>query len=246
MPGRRVAPAVSFAALTALVGAALAGAEHTEAGGKTTPPRGDPKAIAFYRHQADAFSNLDGVRIVESGFFFVHADGGTRVTYSWGAKPPAAFRPATATVDVQVLEGRVAAYLAVLEATKVRRLRVLMAGGEVWTSTTRCWRKSDASGSPFGTGDRFVFNDGNAVFAPLVRSGRATATVGLTYQWSPGATASETDVFASTRPAPVRITIAIRGARSLLIHKTITPLAHAPVLPVAPVPNVPRPKPLCG
>ena len=243
MLGRRVAPAVSLAALAVLVTAGLA-AGHTAAGGGAAPPKGDPKAIAFYRHQANDFSNLDGVRIVESGFFFVHADGGTRVTYSWGSKPPAGFRPATATVDVQVLEGRIAAYLAVLRATKVRRLRILMAGGDVYTSTTRCWRKSDASGSPFGTGDRFIFNDGNATFAPLVRTGRTT-TVGLAYEWSPGATATETDVFASTHPAPVRITIAIRGARSLSIHKTITPLAQAPALPVAPVPNVPRPKPLC-
>ena len=181
---------------------------------------------------------------METGFFFVHPDGGTRVTYTWGSKPPAGFRPATATVDVQVLEGRIAAYLAVLRATKVRRLRILMAGGEVYTSTTRCWRKSDASGSPFGTGDRFIFNDGNATFAPLVRSG-PTTTVGLTYEWSPGATAAETDVFASTHPAPVQITIAIRGARPLSIHKTITPLAQAPALPVPPVPNVPRPKPVC-
>jgi hypothetical protein len=96
----------------------------------------------------------------------------------------------------------------------------------VYTSTTRCWRTSDATGSPFGTGERFVFNDGNATFAPLVRSGSAT-TVALTYEWSPGATATETDVFASTHPAPVRITIAIRGARSLTVHKTITPLAQA-------------------
>jgi hypothetical protein len=241
MRGRRVAPAISLAAIAAT---ALAGAAHTAARGSATPPQGDRKAIAFYGHQADAFSNLDGVRIVERGFFFVHADGGTRVTYSWGAKPPAGFRPATATVDAQVLEGKIGAYLAVLRATKVRRLRILMAGGEVYTSTTRCWRKSDASGSPFGTGERFVFNDGNATFAPLVRSGSAT-TVALAYEWSPGATATETDVFASTHPAPVRITIAIRGARSLTVHKTITPLAQAPALPVAPVPNVPRPKPLC-
>jgi hypothetical protein len=238
---RRVALAVSLASLAP---AALAAAGSIAARPTATPPKGDRTAIAFYRHQADAFSNLAGVRIVETGFFFVHPAGGTRVTYVWGAKPSAGFRPATATVDVQVLEGRIAAYLAVLRAPKVRRLRILSAGGQVFTSTTRCWRKSDASGSPFGTGDRYVFNDGDATFAPLVRSGSTTA-VGLTYEWSPGATASETDVFASAHPAPVRITIAVRGARSLSTHKSITPLARPPALPVAPVPDVPRPKPLC-
>jgi hypothetical protein len=144
-----------------------------------------------------------------------------------------------------VVDGRIVAYLAVLHARKVRRLRIVMAGSEVYTSTTRCWRKSNASGSPFGTGERFVFNDGGATFAPLARSGRST-TVRFTYPWSPGTTATETDVFTSARPAPVRITVAISGGRSLSFRKTIEPLAHAPVLPVAPVPAVPRPKPLCA
>jgi hypothetical protein len=231
---RGVALAVSLAALAA---AALAAAG--------TPPKGDRAAISFYRHEANGFANVAGLRIVETGFFSVRAEGGTRVTYSWGARPAAGFRPATATVDAEVLDGRIVAYLAVLRAPKIRRLRIVMAGGEVFTSTTRCWRKSDASGSPFGTGERFVFNDGSATFAPLVRSGRTT-TLRFSYEWVAGATATETDVFASAHPAPVQITIAVSGARSLSIRKTIEPLAHAPALPVAPVPNVPRPKPLCS
>ena len=232
---------MSVAGLAALATALGAGALAAV----VTPPKGDHTAISFYGRQADAFAQLSGVRVVESGFFSVRPEGGTRVTYTWGAAPAVGFRPATATVDEQVAGGRIVAYLAVLRASKVRRLRIVMAGTEVYTSTTRCWRKSDASGSPFGTGERFVFNDGGATFSPLLRSGHST-TVRFTYPWTPGTTATETDVFTSARPAPVQITLAIGGARSLSIHKTIEPLAHAPVLPVAPVPAVPRPKPLCA
>lgn len=235
MAGRRVARALLLVALVALVSVALAAA---------TPPKGNRRAIAFYRHEADLFANLDGVHIVETGYLFLHADGGTRVSYTWGSGPLLGFRPATATVEAQMLEGRIVAYLAVLRAPRIRQLRILMAGGKVFTSTTRCWLSSDASGSPFGTGDSYLFNDGGSTFSPLVRTGQAT-TVGLTYRWSAGATARETDLFTATHPAPVHITIAVGGGLVLTVRKTIEPLTQAPVLPVPPAPNLPRPKPLC-
>jgi len=132
-----------------------------------------------------------------------------------------------------MLEGRIVAYLAVLRAPRIRRLRILMAGGKVFTSTTRCWLSSDASGSPFGTGNSYLFNDGGSAFSPLVRTGKAT-TVGLTYRWSAGATARETDLFTAAHPAPVHITIAVLGGLALTVRKTIEPLMQSPALPVAP------------
>jgi hypothetical protein len=220
--------------LAVLASAAVAG---------VTPPKGDPAAIAFYSNQANAFADLPGTRIVETGFFFVRPGAGTKVSYVWGSKP-AGYRPATATVDMLTRGGRIVSYLAVLRAPKVRRVTVLMAGSSVFTSTTRCWRKSTAAGSPWGTGDRYVFNDGGATFAPLVRHGRST-TISFTYPWVPGATATETNVFTSVRPAAVHVSVRVRGSLKLTIRKTITPLKRAPSLPVAPAPAIPRPKPIC-
>lgn len=235
MSRRRASVAVAFVTVAVLASAAAGG---------VIPPRGSRPAIDFYNRQASAFAELSGVRIVESGFFFVRPGAGTTVTYVWGSPRAEGFRPANATVSALVRGGRIASYLAVLRAPKVRRLRILMAGSDVFTSTTSCWRKTTAAGSPWGTGDRYVFNDGGATFAPLARRGRTT-TVRFTYPWAAGSTATETNVFSSVRPAPVRITIAVRGSRSLSIRKTIVPLAHAPALPVAPAPAIPRPKPIC-
>lgn len=234
--GRRRA-SVAFALLSVAVLAAAAAAG-------VTPPRGSRAAIDFYNRQANAFADLPGVRIVESGFFFVRPGAGTTVTYVWGTRPGEGYRPAKATVSALVRGGRIVSYLAELRAPNVRRLRILMAGSDVFTSTTSCWRKTTAAGSPWGTGDRYVFNDGGATFAPLARRGQTT-TIRFTYPWTAGSTATERNVFSSTRPAPVRITIAVRGTRSLSIRKTIVPLAHAPVLPVAPAPAIPRPTPIC-
>ncbi|HZQ15502.1 MAG TPA: hypothetical protein VFA82_01895 [Gaiellaceae bacterium] len=209
-----------------------------------TPPKGNRRAIEYYTRQADAYASLPGVHLVETGFFTVRADGGTRVSYAWGRPPSGGYRAATATVDAMLLDGRIEAYLAVLRAPKTRAVRILMAGSSVFTSTTRCWRRSTASGSPFGTGERYVFNDGGAVFGPLVRHGRSTTTA-LAYRWSPGAHAAETDTFTGAAPAPFTVTVSVTGATRLTIRKSILPLAVTPSLPVAPPPAVPRPKPLC-
>lgn len=235
MGRRRASVAIVVSTVGALAAAAAAG---------VTPPKGSRAAIDFYNRQADAFADLPGVRIVESGFFFVRPGAGTTVTYVWGTRPAEGYRPARATVSALVRGGRIVSYLAVLRAPEVRRLRILMAGSDVFTSTTSCWRKTTAAGSPWGIGERFVFNDGGATFAPLARHGRTT-TIRFSYLWTAGSTATETNVFSSTRPAPVRITITVRGTRSLSIRKTIVPLAHAPALPVAPAPAVPRPTPIC-
>lgn len=235
MGRRRASVAIAALGVAVLAAAAAAG---------VSPPTGSRAAIDVYSRQANAFAGLPGVRIVESGFFFVRPGAGTTVAYVWGSRPAGAYRPATATLSALVRGGRIVSYLAVLRARGVRRLRILMAGSDVFTSTTSCWRRTTAAGSPWGTGDRYVFNDGGATFAPPSRHGRTT-TVRFTYPWTAGATATETNVFSSTRPAPVHITIAVRGARSLSIRKTIVPLAHPPALPVAPAPAVPRPKPIC-
>jgi hypothetical protein len=222
----------------AAVALALFGVASAEA---AAPPTGDAPAIGFYRQQAFAYTQVPGMTMVETGFFFMRPSANHSVDYWWGSKPPAGYVAATATLHARLSDGKIVAYLAELKAPRVRRLRILMAGGLVFTRTTSCWRRSAAAASPFGTGERYVFNDGGAHFAPL-----SGVTVTLTYMWTPGAKAKETNVFKGGKPSPVEISIRVSGTRALSIHKSIAPLAVAPTLPVPSPPAVPKPKPICA
>jgi hypothetical protein len=223
----------------ALAAATVFGAAYAEA---APPPLGDSAAIAFYHEQADAYSHVPGMTLVETGFFFMRPSANRSVDYWWGSKPPAGYVAATATVQARLIDGKIVAYLAQLKAPKIRQLRILMAGGQVFTKTTTCWRKSQPGASPFGTGERYVFNDGGARFARRAGNG-----VTFTYTWTPGAKATETNVFsAGSKPAPVKVAIKVAGARSLSIHKSISPLHAAPTLPVPSPPALPAPKPICS
>jgi len=162
------------------------------------------------------------------------------VDYWWGSPPTRGYVPATATLRAQLADGKIVAYLALLTAPKVRRLRILMAGGQVFTRTTSCWKKSAPAASPFGTGDRYVFNDGGARFAP-----RAGDAVTFEYTWTHGGKATETNVFKTGVPSPVEISIRVAGSRLLSIHKSIAPLGDPPALPVPSPPARPAPRPIC-
>jgi hypothetical protein len=206
------------------------------------PPTGDPAEIDFYEQQANAYTQVPGIKMVETGFFFIRPSANRSVDYWWGSRPPAGsyYRPATATIRARLIDGKIVAYLAQLTAPKVHSLRILMAGGAVYTRTTRCWRKSTPGASPLGTGERYVFNDGGAHFVPSDGN-----SVRFTYAWVPGTQATETNVFKGAKPARVEITIRVAGSRSLSIHKSIAPLRTAPALPVPAPPARPAPKPIC-
>jgi hypothetical protein len=226
------------------VAAALAaGGIASTAIGAVTPPTGDTTAIGFFRDKANAYTDLAGAKIIETGYFFVRKGEGTSVDYWWGRRPPAGYVPATATILVRLTDGKIAAYLAELRAPKIR-VRVLMSGGTVYFSTAGCWEKSQPTASPLGTGDNYVFNYGGAHFLPLSKSG-ATTAVTFTYDWAPSARATETSTFRTNSSLAFTVTIMVAGAQSLSIHKSVTPLSKAPALPVPLPPLRPVPKPLC-
>jgi hypothetical protein len=237
-----VTPTAATTGLCASLAAVVAGLASSALA--ATPPTGDARAIAAYHAQARAYAALPGARIVETGYFFVRKGAGTAVDYWWGSKPPAGYVAATATITARLDGGRIVAYLAVLKAANVRPLRILMAGASVFSSTTRCWNATRAGSSPLGTGTRYVFNDGGARFSPPARGSVSTTT--FSYTWTAGARATETDVFASTPPSRVKVTIEVAGSQPLAIHKSITPLRRAPALPVPSPPRRPVPKPLCS
>jgi hypothetical protein len=228
-----------LAAVLAVGGTAVAAA------GAVVPPKGDQAAIAAYNHEAVVYNHLAGAKIIESGYLYVTKGKGTSVDYGWGGKVPVDYVPATATILVRLIDGKIDSYLAELRAPGVRKLRILMASGAVYSSTTRCWAKSKPSASPFGTGESYLFNDGGTHFLPLRKSG-AKATVTFTYDWVPGAHATETSSFRTVDPSGVAVAIAIKGTRSLSIHKWITPLLKAPALPVPAPPLPPVPTPICA
>jgi hypothetical protein len=236
-PGSRLRAAFAAALATAGI---LAGV-----GAAVPPPGGDPAAIGVYSRQADAYGRVAGVRIVETGFFAVRRGSGDQVDYMWGSPPAAGYVPATGTIVARLDDGRIVAYFATLRAPRVRAVRVLMAGGSVWSSTAGCWRTAAASASPLGTGDSYVLNDGGARFRRLRHAG-TTSDVTFTYDWRPGAPATETSAFGAHVPSPFVVTVTVRGAERLSIHRSVTPLDKAPALPVPEPPLRPVPKPICA
>jgi hypothetical protein len=207
-------------------------------------PTGDQVAAAFYRERAGTFGANPGAKIVETGSFSTAPAGGDTVAFTWGKRPPPGYTPATATVLAQLAQGKVVAYFAVIRAHGVRTLRIVMAGGHVYTATTGCWAKSNAGASPFGTGTSFLFNDGGAHFSPLAQTGSSTVTK-FTYTWAPGAQATETSAFGGGARTQVRVTVAVAGKSPFTIHKTLIPLLSAPKLPIPTPPAPSVPKPLC-
>lgn len=228
-------------AIAAPVAAALASAATTAA----ARPLGDRPAIRFYDARAAAYADVAGAKIVETGYFFVRPEGGTSVDYAWGNGRPAGYVPATGTIVARLLDGKIVAYLAQLRAPRIRSVRVLMAGGEVYSSTAGCWQRVLPSASPLGTGDAFVLNDGGARFLPLRKSGSSTVTT-FTYDWVAGARAVETSTFARHDPAAFSVSVIVKGAEKLSVHKSVTPLRTPPKLPVPSPPGLPIPKPLCS
>jgi hypothetical protein len=207
---------------------------------KLIQPTGDGPAILYFRQQAKAYARVPGATIVETGYYFVRTAAHGAVDYAWGNVPPAGYHPAKATIHARLSRGVIVAYLAEFKAPGVRRLRIVMAGGNVFTSTSRCWRKAKTAASPLGTGDRYLFNDGGAHFSP-----RSGTSVTFTYTWSPGSTATQTNAFAKKKPAAVKVSVEVTGKQHMSIRQSIVPLHVAPSLPVPPPPGLPVPKPLC-
>jgi len=230
------------AAALAIAGAVLVAAA---ASGAVKPPSGDVAAGTFYRKEAAVYSKLAGAKVVETGYFFGSRSRGGGISFTWGQPPKPGYVAQKAEVLEELSDGKVVAYMAKLTGHGLKRIRVLMAGGDVFLSSSSCWKKAPASFSPFGTGETYLFNDGGAHFMPLDRNHAGTTTT-FTYAWAPGAQAREVDTFSrGTRPT-VQIHITVAGAQAMHIGKTITPLVNAPELPVPTPPAVPVPKPMCG
>jgi hypothetical protein len=185
-----------------------------------------------------------GAQIHETGYYFVRPGIGRSVGYWWGSRPPAGYSAADAKILARLAGGKIVAYLAVLKAPGVRTLRIVMSGGAIFTRTTSCWSRSRPAASPLGTGERYVFNNGGARFAPQRTVSGGTA-VTFTYPWATRATAAETDTFSARKPPHVSVSIEVRGSEKLSIRETIVPLRRAPALPIPAPPAVPAPKPLC-
>lgn len=206
-------------------------------------PAGDQQASTFFNRMVSDYALVPGAKVVETGYFSLRSNGGTSVSYRWGAPTPKGYVPATATILEWLSNGKITAYLATVTAHGVHRLQILMAGGQVFLSTARCWSNAAATSSPFGTGVTSIFNT-TVKFLPLVKTPTSTV-VTYTIPWRAGTTAREVDRFTNGVPPAISTVITITGKEAFTIHESTTPLKTAPALPVNPPPALPAPKPHC-
>jgi len=206
---------------------------------------GDPDALSYFQQVVSDYQHIPGARVVEYGLFFLHYNGGTSVDFRWGANKPPGFKAAKAVIDYWLKNGKIVGYLATITARDVPRLRVLVAAGNVFLSTTQCWERSTPASAPFGVGERFLVSDSNGRFQALEQNGRNTI-VKYHYIWSEGTRATETATLLPGNPPPIRSKIVTTGAVKLKIAYSIRPLKRAPDLPLkARGPKPPLPAPFC-
>jgi hypothetical protein len=231
-----------LAALTAVAAASLLAVTAASARPSAT---GNPTTLAHFAQLVDDYRSVPGARVVEYGLFWLHYNGGTSVDYRWGGSRPAGFKPAKAVIDYQLDDGKIVAYHATVTARDVPRLRILVASGNVFTSTTTCWNRAEASSSPFGTGERILVSDSNGRFEAIKRKGR-NMIVKFHYTWTEGTRATETMALLPGNPSPIRSKIVGKGDANFTISYSLTPLKRAPKLPVKTrSPRPPEPAPFC-
>ncbi len=235
----RLALTAAFAALALLAATAATAAPRAQTIG------GDPDALSYFQQVVSDYQHVAGARVVEYGLFFLHYNGGTSVDFRWGSNKPPGFKAAKAVIDYWLKNGKIVGYHATITARDVPRLRVLVAAGNVFLSTTQCWERSTPASAPFGIGERVLVSDSDGRFAPLVRDGRKT-TVSYRYKWSEGSTAYETATLLDGKPPMIRSKIVTTGNVKLKISYSIKPLFRAPDLPLkARGPKPPLPAPFC-
>jgi hypothetical protein len=231
-----------LAALTAVAAASLLAVTAASARPSAT---GNPTTLAHFAQLVDDYRSVPGARVVEYGLFWLHYNGGTSVDYRWGGNKPVGFKAAKAVIDYQLDDGKIVAYHATVTARDVPRLRILLASGNVFTSTTTCWNRAGAESSPFGTGERTLVSDSNGRFEALRRKGR-TMLVKFHYIWTEGTRATETMSLLPGNPPPIRSKIVGKGDASFKISYSLTPLKRAPKLPLkVRSPRPPEPAPFC-
>jgi len=233
-PWRAVIAAVACVAL-------LAALPATAAVGAS----GNPDTLSYFEQVVTDWQSVPGAHVTEYGLFWLHYNGGTAVDFRWGTTKPDGFKAAKAVIDYWLEGGKIVGYLATVTAQDVPRLRILVAAGNVFTSTTQCWQRSNPGSAPFGTGQRDLVSDLNARFEPLQHKGKWTV-VKYHYLWSTGTHATQVDTLGPSSPPAIRSKIDVRGVERFSISLSVKPLHKAPELPLAShSPAAPKPAPFC-
>jgi hypothetical protein len=229
--------ALAAAATVALLAVATATA--------TTRIGGNPDALSYYAQVVEDYKHVPGAHVVQYGLFFLHYNGGTSVDYRWGSNKPAGFKAAKAVTDFWLKDGKIVGYLSTVTARDVPRLRVLVAAGNVYVSTTTCWTRANAGSAPFGTGERLLVSDNNGVFEALKHNGRSTI-VTYRYVWSDGTNAKEVATLTGNPPR-IQSKVVTKGAVKLKVSYSVKPLGRRPALPLKSRGSLkpPVPSPFC-
>jgi hypothetical protein len=236
------------AVLAALVALALIVVASAAAGTKSTRSAkigGDPDTLAYFEQVVDDWKSVPGARVTEFGLFWLAYNGGSAVNFRWGSSRPQGYKSAKAVMDYWLENGKIVAYLATVTAHDIPRLRILVAAGKVYLSTTQCWQRSTPASAPFGTGERTLISDANAQFEKMQRVGDHHV-VKYHYIWTTGSTATQTDTLGLSSPSTIHSQIVVRGDQRFKISLIARPLGRRPDLPlVNHSPKPPAPAPFC-
>ena len=236
------------ALLAAAAALALLAAAPVAAGtksGSTARVGGDPDTLSYFEQHVSDWQRVRAARVTEYGLLWLFYSGGTAVNYRWGVTHPPGFKAAKAVIDYWLDGGKIVGYLATVTAHDVPRLRILLAAGNVYVSTTQCWDRANAGSSPFGTGERILISDANARFEPMQQRG-ANTIVKYHYVWNEGSNATQTDTLAPGSPSTIRSKIVVTGKDHFTISMVTRPLHTRPALPLKDnSPKPPTPSPLC-
>jgi hypothetical protein len=206
---------------------------------------GNPDTLAYFEQVVTDWQSVPAARVTEYGLFYLFYNGGTSVNYRWGVTHPPGFKAAKAVIDYWLEDGKIVAYLATVTAHDVPRLRILVAAGNVFVSTTTCWNRSNAASAPFGTGERVLVSDANGRFEAMKSKGRSTV-VTYRYVWSTGSNATQTDIMGPGSPSTIHSKIVVKGDQKFTISLVLKPLKRRPPLPlVNKSPQPPVPAPFC-
>jgi len=236
------------AVLTAVLAGALltaAPVAATTGSAKTAAIGGDPNTLAYFEQVISDWKSVPAAHVTQYGLFWLFYNGGTAVNFRWGTTHPAGFRAAKADIDYWLDDGKIVAYLATVTAHDVPRLRILVAAGNVFVSTTTCWERSTPASAPFGTGQRVLVTDANGRFEAMKQVGDKNV-VTYHYVWSTGANATQTDTLGPGSPSTIRTKVVVKGDQKFKMSLIVKPLGRRPALPLVDrSPKPPVPAPLC-
>ena len=222
------------------------------AGAASKAPSGNRAAISFYRSVVAATKKTAGVRVVETGFTYMHEDPTTNRVHWLTAtgRTPAGYVPATDELFVVFRGGKVAWVSDVLSPRSCPAgnarcnwspFDLLLSSnglrGRLESLVSNCWSKDHGSVAGFTSVGGPAGYRAFGRFAKL-RHANGKIVVTSTYPWTKNQRASEIDTVAPSTRLPTNGLVRIDGAKGtpgFSFNWTNQWMTAAPALPPAPL-----------